>query len=324
MDIIQVIIVDGKMIDIKTYFDLLYKCLDMNKLLPIEAENQWRTDFQYYLEEAEIDLNIISEMKAQYGIGFENVFLINCKKCALLCTNFKVKKNKILTQTSVYFSVLGCLLDWMIDHGSVCQRQEAQNKLNWYYCRDYFCKITTVKDNSVIDFLYEKISIGMGAILHYNSERFEDIVEMVKSAIDSELAVCTENRRKTCDDIILNKSVLFVQIAAEIVLVEYEKMTSSDKKLIVDLGYAFALIDDLCDLYEDMESGQMNLLMTYGVCHNIDIEIIINSVVHQLIEKLHNIQEQSNKQLYEFVLQEIREWSMSSVELRKRMWCIDG
>lgn len=324
MGIIQVTIVDGKMIDIKTYYDLLYKCLDKNNLLPVEAEDQWRTDFQKYIEETEIDLNIISEMKAAYGIGFENVFLVNCKKFVLLCRSFKVKRNKLQIQTSVYFTVLGCLLDWLLDHGNANQRQEAQDKLNWDYCGDYFCKAISAKDNSVIDILYEKISLGMCAILRYNHERFDYIINMVKAAIDSELAVSIENSGTILDNCILNKSVLFVQIAAEIVLAEKEKMTDSDRKLIADVGYAFALIDDLCDLYEDMESGQMNLLMTHGISDDIDIEIVINSIVNQLTEKLHSIQEMTDSPFYEFVLHEIREWSMSSMELRKRMWYING
>ena len=312
------------MIDIKTYYDLLYKCLDKNNLLPVEAEDQWRTDFQKYIEETEIDLNIISEMKAAYGIGFENVFLVNCKKFVLLCRSFKVKRNKLQIQTSVYFTVLGCLLDWLLDHGNANQRQEAQDKLNWDYCGDYFCKAISAKDNSVIDILYEKISLGMCAILRYNHERFDYIINMVKAAIDSELAVSIENSGTILDNCILNKSVLFVQIAAEIVLAEKEKMTDSDRKLIADVGYAFALIDDLCDLYEDMESGQMNLLMTHGISDDIDIEIVINSIVNQLTEKLHSIQEMTDSPFYEFVLHEIREWSMSSMELRKRMWYING
>ena len=312
------------MIDIKTYFDLLYKCLDKNDLLPIEAEDRWRTDFQHYLEETEIDLNIISEMRAEYSIGFENVFLVNCKKFILLCRSFKIKKNKLLIQTAVYFTALGCLLDWLMDHGNINQRHEAEVKLDWDYCGDYFCKAISAKDNSVIDLLYEKISLGMCAISCYNHERYDYIIDMVKAAIDSELAICIDNSRMILVDCILNKSVLFVQIAAEIVLAEKEKMTAGDRKLIADVGYAFALIDDLCDLYEDMESGQMNLLMTHGISDDIDIEIVINSIVNQLTEKLHSIQEMTDSPFYEFVLHEIREWSMSSMELRKRMWYING
>ena len=312
------------MIDKKKYFDLLYHCLNDNKLLPIEDKNQWRIDFQQYFEASEIDTTIISEMKVQYGIGFENVFLVNCKKCILICNNFGVRKNKLLIQTSVYFTVLGCLLDWLIDHGNAKQRQEAENKLSWDYCGDYFCKEVGAKDNSAIDFIYEKISVGMCEISHYNHERFEYIIDMMKLAIDSELAVCIENEKMIYNDIILNKSVLFVQIAAEIVLAEKESITSNDRKIIADIGYAFALIDDLCDLYEDMESGQMNLFRVYDIGNSNDIGIIIKSAVHELIKKLHIMEKQLDNRLYEFVFQEIREWSMSSVELRKRIWCIDG
>ena len=115
-----------------------------------------------------------------------------------------------------------------------------------------------------------------------------------------------------------------MQIAAEIVLAEKESITSNDRKIIADIGYAFALIDDLCDLYEDMESGQMNLFRVYDIGNSNDIGIIIKSAVHELIKKLHIMEKQLDNHLYEFVFQEIREWSMSSVELRKRIWCIDG
>lgn len=316
------VIADGKRMDKKSYFDLVFQCLKNSQLLPFNIENcQWRVDFQKYFELAEIDVDIIAKMKVQYGIGFENVFLINCKKCVLLCENFQIRQNKKLIQTSVYFTVLGCLLDWLIDCGEALQKQEAECKLKWEYCGDYFCKSIRAKDNSVIDILYEKISEGMYQISCCNMKRFTDIIEIIKLAIKSELAVQSANQEVLQEDTILNKSVLFVQIAIEILLAEKEVLTDVDRKGIKDLGYAFALMDDLCDFYEDMETGQMNLLMKQGINNN--MEMVIKSAVYELNEKLQEMKVWFNKALYEFVLQEIREWSMSSIELRKRIWSIN-
>lgn len=239
----------------------------------------------------------------------------------LECENFQIRQNKRLIQTSVYFTVLGCLLDWLIDCGEPIQKQEAEFKLKWEYCGNYFCNGIRAKDNSVIDLLYEKISEGMYQISRYNYKRFEYIIKIVKSAINSELAVQAVSKELFLVDTILNKSILFVQIAVEILLAEKEVLTDMDRKGIKDLGYAFALMDDLCDFYEDMETGQMNLLMKQGSNNN--MEKVIKSTVYELNEKLQEMKVWFNRALYEFVLQEIREWSMSNIELRKRILSIN-
>ena len=59
-------------------------------------------------------------------------------------------------------------------------------------------------------------------------KRFADIIEIIKLAIKSELPVQSANQEVLQEDTILNKSVLFVQIAIEILLAEKEVLTDVD------------------------------------------------------------------------------------------------
>ncbi len=298
----------------EAYFDLLFQCLHEIELLPVETSNHWRMDFQKYFEMAEIDLRIIYRMREQYGVGFENVFLINCRKNVLLCDNFRTCRDKALIRTSVYFTVLGCLLDYLLDHGNHGQKREAGRKLEWDYCKDYFLSRRAAKEHSAIDLLYEKISSGMHVICKYNRAHYENIIGLVKTASAAELKVNGMDRGFFQETAVLSKSVIFVQTAIEILLAKKEKIENADRTLIKELGYLFALMDDLCDLYEDLEIGQMNFLMKYA-----DREIPVKAVVRELAEGLQRLKEHFDRPLYEFILQELREWAMSNSELRKRI-----
>lgn len=314
-----------EMIDKEKYFDLLFGCLYDSDLLPITGQDIWRYDLQSYFERTGIDGAIIEKMKEQYGIGLQNVFLINCKKNVLLCDNFQVTRNKILIQTAVYFTALGCLLDYLLDHGNNEQQAEARKKLNWEYCKCYFMKKTVAKSTSVIDILYEKVSSGLDEIYMYNSERFEYIVQLIKLAVDSEMNVNHGNLKIIEKDLILNKSIIFIKIAAEILLCSKKRVKDDDKGLIENLGYVYALIDDLNDLYEDMEIGQMNLLMEYDKeLETVDgVKKIIKFILDEISKKLQVLAKNFDNRLYELILHEIRDWSMSNAELCKRIWRIN-
>lgn len=315
------ITVDGKFIHKKQYFDLLFCCLCDHELLSTGQQNKWRMDFQKYFDMMEIDRNILSKMKEKYGVGLQNVFLVNCKKSVLLCENFGIDQNKKLMQSYVYFSGLGCLLDYLLDFGNREQKAEAEQKLNWDYCKDYFLTYTSAKDNSPIDLLYEKVSAGVSEIAVYNPYNFALIIELTRRAISAEQAVVADEVESCGDEIILNKSILFITTAVEILLTGKAEGKEADRELVRRMGYAYALIDDLCDLYEDMEIGQRNLFMKYMSAFSTEVgmEEIIRWAVSELEEQLQIMKENFDKPLYEFILQEIREWGLSNEELRDRL-----
>ena len=60
-------------------------------------------------------------------------------------------------------------------------------------------------------------------------KRFADIIEIIKLAIKSELPVQSANQEVLQEDTILNKSVLFVQIAIEILLAEKDFASNSNE-----------------------------------------------------------------------------------------------
>ena len=74
------------------YFEILFHILAENNLIPQNDDLLlWRTDFQRYFEKAGFDEKIIYEIKSEFGLSMENVFLINSKKSFLLNRYYKSK-----------------------------------------------------------------------------------------------------------------------------------------------------------------------------------------------------------------------------------------
>ena len=231
-------------------------------------------------------------------------------------------RDKVLIQTSVYFAVLGCLLDYLIDYGSGIQKAEARRKLSWEYCSEYFFSESMAREESAIDLLYEKVSVGMHKVFLYNEKRYQFILRLVQLAIRAEQVVNHDNQKFIKKNYVLNKSVLFIRIAVEILLCNKNRIESADREAINALGEMFALIDDLYDFYEDIKIGQMNLLMMYVQEMNSAERacMVIEDKVLEVKEKLKILKRRFDEELYEFVLQEIKEWGMSNREIQCRIW----
>lgn len=315
------------MVDHKLYFDFLFASLEKEGLLPDGSSTiKWRRDFQKHYDLLEFEPYISSLLLKEYGLGFENVILVNCKKNILLSEAFgekpNQKSNQKLLKTAVYFSLLGCVLDFLLDNGSSVQKMEAREKLGWEYCKEYLVGFACAKSKSAVDIIYEKLAIGFSELKHINPQRYACLLELVKEAIGAELYVADAKQPDTDEALVRNKSVLFVQIAAEIALAGKLELSPVERDAIMCIGKIFALMDDVCDYYEDLEKKQKNMIAARISQGN--WEGVLRQAIEELVANLDVLRASVNEVLFAFIKEEVRDWTMSCPELRERIWSYHG
>ena len=84
------------------------------------------------------------------------------------------------------------------------------------------------------------------------------------------------------------------------------------------------MIDDMCDLYEDAEVKQKNMLQILLSKNNITERQAVQYMISKIIENLDLLRQKTNEELYQFILSETKEWIMSRNELRERVWKNNG
>lgn len=301
------------------YFSILFQKLKKFDLLP-NPKNiaQWRWDFQKYYRNSKIESHIFADIRAEFGVGFENVALVNCKKYTLLSKFFCNKTNILFLQTAVYFTLLGCIMDYLLDNGSIHQKKTAQEKLSWEYAKDYFEDFKEAKSNSIIDQLYAFVAKGFSDIYGYDLDKYYNLIGMVKNVIQAELYVVDTKTITFEYPMVMDKSILFILIASEIALIESQKI-GGNSKIFYLIGEVFAWIDDACDIFEDMKNGQKNMVW-YELNKNNNMEIILEKVVQTIYHHLELIKKYTNIEIYQFFLAETQEWVFSCKELREKIW----
>lgn len=294
------------------YFRYLYAALEKNSLLP-EEDFQWRIMLQQSLEYLKINTNYIKRLREETGDGFENVFLVNARKAMLLRGIYTDAHSLILERTSVYFAVLGCVLDYMIDNGSEEQGSRAAEYLNGENCRHYFCDFAGMLSDSVIDELFYEIGKGLKYIAEIDKGKYNRIISMIKKAAESELFVSGE---KSGSVSATDKAIVFAMIPLEITAAD---LPVEREELFFSVGRVMQIIDDLCDVFDDIKRGQANpyaALLNEGQ----DYKAVISSAADDISKELCVISDCGSEEFYEFIRKEITEWSMGSSYIRERIW----
>lgn len=295
----------------KEYFEYLFLQLKSHSLLPT-AENAERVAFQHCIDVLKFPNGIIHRIKEEFGLGFERVFQINSRKALLIRNKYSNVSSLVHERTGVYFSVLGCILDHMIDNGSNIERKRAVEYLNMKYCSYYFENFGSRKTDSVIDELFEYIGIGLRKIKEQNAKAYVDIVDMIYKAIESELFVSGEESRSSS---VTDKSILFVIIALKIMTAD---LCIENDELFEHIAYAIQIIDDICDVYEDRNAGHDNPILTQ--LKEQDYRIVIDSNLTGLSSHINAIDLFGNTALTNLIHFEISEWCMSCKYIREKVW----
>lgn len=296
----------------KEYYDYLFEILKDYSLLP-KNEVAERVVFQHSFDVLKFPDGLISKIRSEFGVGFENVFFTNARKALLVRNNYTEEPSLILERTAVYFAVLGCILDFMIDNGTAKQRKKAFHCLSLENCKWYFTDFSLRKTNSVVDELFEYIGNGLRYIKTFDKNKYDEILELIRKAADSEIYVSGEMSESRS---VTDKSILFVIISLKIITADLQ---IEENALFEHIAYAIQLIDDVCDVFEDKVAGHSNPILLLLTGSNNDYSIISNAA-NEILGHMNAIKENGSASLYDFVMYEIREWCMSCTYIREKVW----
>lgn len=313
------IIANGNIISAENrYFEYLFLQLKSHSLLPT-ADISERLAFQHCIDALQFPDGIIPRIKNEFGSGFERIFQINSRRALLIRNIYSDVSSLVHERTGVYFSVLGCILDHMIDNGSDVERKMAVEYLNRKYCSHYLEDFGERKTDSVIDELFEYIGMGLRKIKKQNIKAYEDIVDMIYKAIESELFVSGEDSQSSS---LTDKSVLFVVVSLKIMTAD---LCIENDELFEHIAYAIQIIDDICDVYEDRDAGHDNPILTqlnaqYYKINAQYYKTVIDDSLTSLSEHMEAIELLGNTALANLMHFEISEWCMSCKYIRDKVW----
>lgn len=309
---VEAVIAVGNMITSENdYFEYLFLQLKSHSLLPTEENAEWLS-FQHCVDALQFPDGIIHRIKNEIGSGFERVFQVNSRRALMIRNIYSDVSSLLHERTGVYFSVLGCILDHMIDNGSNIERKMAVEYLNRNYCSHYLENFGTRKTDSVIDELFEYIGIGLQKIKEQNVNTYENIVDMIYKAAESELFVSGEDSRSSS---VTDKSILFVIVSLKIMTAD---LCIEKNELFEHIAYAIQIIDDICDVYEDRNAGHDNPILTQ--LKEQDYRIVINANLISLSSHIDAIYLLGNAALANLMHFEISEWCMNCKYIRDKVW----
>lgn len=301
------------------YYELLYFTLKKHGLLFNRKVNlSWRKDFQLYYECLKWDQELIENMQAEFGFDGKNVLLVNSKKIIMISDFYNSDVDVEILKSSVLFTLLGCLMDYLLDKGTVEQKEVARWKLSWEYCSSYFESGITARTNSVIDTFYQHIGESFQIIKRDHCLVYKEMIFLLKLSIDAELKVVND-QNIVSSDVIVTKSVIFVVLSI-MISVYSSNLYEKARRIAYWIGESFAIIDDLCDIYEDIEYKQKNMVYEMMKVNYNQLSQMIDGLVTQIEEKLQNIAIYTNEIIYNMIKAEVQEWTMTNQYLRERWW----
>ena len=301
--------------DKNIYFDELYRQLAYKGLFRSQLTAD-RSEYHKYCQFIEISKDIWECVIKEYGNAFNNVIFVNSEKNILLNKCFFGSVNKKAARSAVYFSLLSCILDHCIDNGEPNKREEALYKLKFDYWAHYFIDFGKCSDSSVIDMLFYQTALGMKEIKEKNAAKYDHIIHLLMQTAEAEIYVSAEESNTYSEHKIIAKSVLFIQAAVEIAT-GWNNLLGSQTEVISAMGKAFALIDDICDYFEDIVSGQQNILGNILRTH--DFRSALAYAVDEIWDCLEIIKKYTDTSFYSLINKEIRDWCINCPALRERI-----
>ena len=295
------------------YFRELYVALTDIGLKP-EGGSEWRIGLESSFKKLKLSDDIILALKREHFVPFFNSLLVHNMISVLLCKFLNAKFEPLNARGSVLFTLLGCVLDNMLDNGTELQKKDVLHKLSRPYRDNYFTTLTPPLSDSCSDLMFAELSIFFDRLRKADMSRYEFILDKINTSADSEICtingICSEKN-------ILDKSVLFTEISCEMLFCN-TKLDDDDRGLFNAYSYILTLIDDLCDYYSDLDRGYSNLL-NYMEGSQSDK---IKKAVSLLNEKLEYFRNNTNTALYDVLKGIAGEWMLGCDELRGLIWQI--
>lgn len=204
---------------------------------------------------------------------------------------------------AVAFCMVGCILDDMIDNGTIAERRQAQEFLDWTYCSAYFENFDSRAGAHAVDFLYETVGSFLDMHKNQDEEAYELLIEHLKRASEAERHTLTYEQT-------FDKSELFTVLGFEIAL--FGQHTAEEWAAFQLCGRISRLIDDLCDADQDIIARRPNsLVKRHGALTSRMIEVVLNEIE----EALQLLSRTASEAFSDFMRYTVQQWTMDNPEV---------
>lgn len=301
----------------KKYYDYLFQVLNAHNLVP--DQTFWRDDLERAVDFLGIEKHLLRMLKEHYHAQFAEVVLINSNKCLWARHDFGMDISKSLCVAAVYFSLLGCLLDFWLDGENKDWKRMAKEKLSWNHCKRYFVDFDfSMPVNDEADRIFVYVSEGLKQIYDRNRKLYDEIIDRMKNAAKAEIVVA-EAGNSVSEELIYNKSVLFSDISLLMALGDKEEWKTCEYEAIKQVGFLYAYIDDVIDVFEDFRNHQGNIYLRElekGVLYT----DVIDKAISDILKTIEGIGKGFSLQFKELIRHEVAEWIYSNEELMQRLY----
>ncbi len=246
------------------------------------------------------------ELRRCYGL----CVAMNGTKFSLAAESFHKPRDKEAISAAVCFVLAGCMLDHMLDEGSLPEQTLAREKLKWDYCAHYFVRFGPLTDQHAVDRLFCVVAAFLQKRRDSCPEAYNRLLAHIQRTAFSETA---DDRTIAADQTLTrDKSVLFVVIGFELALFGEHSQQEWDTFFLT--GDIFRIIDDLCDAEQDAQAGRTNSLFLQHELTNSRIVLAI-SELRRALERLEGL---ACEPFCEFIRHELRIWTLSNPYLFAR------
>jgi hypothetical protein len=232
------------------------------------------------------DAKVIEEAEKLVGRKSNVMIASHAMLYKLFRKDFGLEPNVDLSKLGVTYTLLGCGFDKLIDNPDNPDRQQYIDLLKKFAIEQEFAE----EDSDIIwCSLMEKMSHTYIEMSKQYSELDSTIVEMSRRAIGSEVFVseCDVNDMGDAPrNLVTDKSDKFTMVGILLAMMDVDAMKAESVRECAQLvGDILLLIDDLSDLYEDIEQKQVNSLV-YDTHMQMQDEAQMQAMIDRIIEFL--------------------------------------
>lgn len=317
------------MLSEKEYFATLYEnIISKNASLFLGCDEKHLSDIPIEGNCFERLYELLNQVENNYGFDMQKMILPNYKKFVLwqrcFLNDFDATRVKIATE----FIVFCCLVDKILDSNRfsdsdkelVCQKLNARYFFAEHeYKSDGFFELDILLNNIRSFIVNSKSQEEQEKLLCFIDKALVSEVYMYRNTLEM-----NDKMSKSEHHLLIDKSVEFEKAA--FLLASFGNNTKKSESSAENVGVIFWIIDDLCDLIEDMGCKRRNSILFMGVNSEEVVELSqrfniacanLNIFIEILFENLNNLKDNSNTTFYNYILNEVWEWCTSVRKMAK-------
>ena len=261
---------------------------------------------------------ILEKTKEVYGFDLTKVYAFNHVKYYLWRKEFCCEHDE-WNEAALSFVCLCCLADLIFDSKRLGENEKKYiadilSSDHFKMSMDSYFKLET---KTPIDLLYAMFIKAMRKLREYNPEIFQDIQSDIIKAFESEIYISTNKLifpDKIDIELITSKSIEFVFCCLCLSAVNACDLMRM-KKCARAIAKLFWLVDDMCDLYDDISNSIKNsiLFIQKGEIKSLEnsIDFVfenINVFFEVIEENIDVIKNNLSDDTYKFFLYELYDW----------------